>query len=697
MSGSGNIPSAVLSQQLGDALDGRTVRAAVFTTYTFDPGFFELHILPLLFDQSFSHVDKVRRIQLEDALRGIGHAAVYYDRGALTQDGEPAQLDYRRIDIGRKDGCFHPKVILLLVDEHRDTREEDEDENPGRRMQSLIVAVMSANLTRAGWWENVECAHIEEIKDREWRDARKKRRMAPKRCSFLQDLKLLLRRLRTSASQGEDQLAAEAILDFLRKRPRQDKYERSTSGGRYHTRIFSGQGRQGLTDWMSDLRLYEGWNLEVISPYFDPHGAGPLKALAERFKPKDIRVHLPRDADGAAQVSEKTYKGVAKLADWSNLAGELTSRGRDLTSSRLPPRWVHAKVYRLWHRDGGDVILSGSLNLTQAAHSHGDAGNLEAAFFVDISDAGIPRRWWLSKIGDDPERFSDRAEDSRAGIQEPALDLSLRYDWSSRQVSYRLSGEAPGGFEILETSGRELFAVGQPRKGLWVALPDEIAGKIHEIMTSTSFFLVRYGDATWRILVQEENMGHRPSLLTQLTPEEILEYWSLLTPDQRAVFIGERLDELGREISPGDRPGAHGNTFFDRFAGVYHAFGCLQRHVVEAIEERREQEAEARLLGAKYDSLPVLLEKSLEKEDEDPIIRYITFLCARQMRKTLPRTHKKFFTERRKRLRNLDSMLERFPEVRATLPRDEIDGGGEFLDWYERAFLKPLGQGGAKR
>ena len=27
----------------------------------------------------------------------------------------------------------------------------------------------------------------------------------------------------------------------------------------------------------------------------------------------------------------------------------------------------------------------------------------------------------------------------------------------------------------------------------------------------------------------------------------------------------------------------------------------------------------------------------------------------------------------------------------------EIDGGGEFLDWYERAFLKPLGQGGAKR
>ena len=107
------IPLAVLSQQLSEAIDNRRVRSAVFTTYSFDPGFFELQVLPLLFDQSFSQVDKVRRIQLEDAMGSLNHLAVYYDQSALAQDGEPAQLDYRRIDLRRRTGCFHPKVILL--------------------------------------------------------------------------------------------------------------------------------------------------------------------------------------------------------------------------------------------------------------------------------------------------------------------------------------------------------------------------------------------------------------------------------------------------------------------------------------------------------------------------------------------------------------------------------------------------------
>ena len=163
------IPLKVLTEQVAEAIDGRRVRCAVFTTFTFDPGFFEINILPVLFDQPFSQPDKVRRLQLEDALRTIDHVAVYYDRRALAQDGEPAQLDYRRLDVSRSTGYFHPKVILLVVDDHRSddesARVDKESDEPIR--QALIVGILSANLTRAGWWENVECAHIEEINDRE--------------------------------------------------------------------------------------------------------------------------------------------------------------------------------------------------------------------------------------------------------------------------------------------------------------------------------------------------------------------------------------------------------------------------------------------------------------------------------------------------------------------------------------------------
>ena len=91
----GTIPMEVLSRRLGDAIDGRRLRVGVFTTFSFDPAFFELQVLPLLFpDYSFSQPDKVRRAQLDDALRTVEPLAVYYDRQALAQDSEPAQLGY---------------------------------------------------------------------------------------------------------------------------------------------------------------------------------------------------------------------------------------------------------------------------------------------------------------------------------------------------------------------------------------------------------------------------------------------------------------------------------------------------------------------------------------------------------------------------------------------------------------------------
>ena len=201
------IPLKVLTEQVAEAIDGRRVRSAVFTTFSFDPGFFEINILPVLFDQPFSQPDKVRRLQLEDALRAIDHVAVYYDRRALAQDGEPAQLDYRRLDVSRTTGYFHPKVVLLLVDDRHEGEEAAHSDEEGCEpiRQALIVAILSANLTRAGWWENVECAHVEEIKDRDVDD---------ERCSFRPDLLSLIRRIRQSASDSDNQTALDEISEF---------------------------------------------------------------------------------------------------------------------------------------------------------------------------------------------------------------------------------------------------------------------------------------------------------------------------------------------------------------------------------------------------------------------------------------------------------------------------------------------------
>lgn len=105
--------------------------------------------LPILFDKPFHQVEKVRRIKLEDALRTLDEIAVYYDRSALSQEAQPAQLDFQRIDVGRDTGAFHPKLIFLLVE-----NKPQEDEEPDPKDVNLLVAALSANLTRTGWWES---------------------------------------------------------------------------------------------------------------------------------------------------------------------------------------------------------------------------------------------------------------------------------------------------------------------------------------------------------------------------------------------------------------------------------------------------------------------------------------------------------------------------------------------------------------
>lgn len=685
MSTLGRLPAEVLSRALGDAIGGRRIRAGVFTTFTFDPAFFELHVLPLLFDQPFSQVEKVRRIQLEDALRSVDHLAVYYDRGGLSQDAAPAQLDYRRIDVRRPTGVFHPKLVLLLVDEPMDEAEGD-----GANVapyQSLVVGVLSANLTRAGWWENVECAHFEEVRDRD---------LDGTRTSFRNDLLNLIRQIRAGTPEDQEHAALDRIHEFLRDRAPTGRFEHASTRGEWYTRLFFGQGRQSLAQWLGKLRLARHeWNLEVVSPYFDRDGAGPLADLAEALGPREIRVFLPREADGQACVTSQVYEAVAKLARWSRLPGDLTARGRGERAERLPPRNVHAKLYRLWHRDGRDVLVLGSTNLTHAGMSHAGAGNLEANLLVDISRAGYPRRWWLEPLEREAERFADELPEETDGLEHASFDVSFCFDWGRRSLSYRLEDQADS-FDVCQPSGPRLFRVERPLSAKWVECDEQAAMRVGELLRSTSFLLIRDSEREWRVLVREENMGHRPSLLLDLTPEEILEYWSLLTPEQRAAFVefhaGGSLD--GLRVGRRDRLVSR-DTMFDRFAGIYHAFGCLRRHIEKAFQEDRESEAEARLLGAKYDSLPALLQKTLDQKDGDPIARYVTFLCAKQLRDSMERRYPSFFRSRRIQAARLAEILDQVAELRAAVPLGQ--DGDDFLDWYEAMFLHEVAPGGARR
>jgi len=296
------IPHEVLSEHFQRLMEGRTLKTGVFLTFRFDPGFFEQEVLPVFLDVSLSHEPAVRLIQLEDAMRErVDHLAVYYDPRGVEAGSASAKLDVRRIPVSWPTGFFHPKNVLLLV-------EDVEPGEDGSREQRLLIASLSANLTRAGWWENVEACHVEELRRDE-------------KSSLRGDVLKLLSRVEDASGRGEDHPALAAIRRFVKGI---DERQQKTWEGVLHPRLYVGMAdetrkRESVPEFLgrllpSDLKL----NLEVISPYFDDTAeAGPLRRLIEQSRPSEVRVFLPLEPDGKAQCKGSFFDAVRKLPNTS--------------------------------------------------------------------------------------------------------------------------------------------------------------------------------------------------------------------------------------------------------------------------------------------------------------------------------------------------------------------------------------------
>ena len=187
-------------------------------------------------------------------------------------------------------------------------------------------------------------------------------------------------------------------------------------------------------------------------------------------------------------------------------------------------------------------------------------------------------------------------------------------------------------------------------------------------------------------------MAQKPSILLNLTVSDILRCWAALTPEQRAVLLEERYLELARLVpglvsKPLGRPEA---SFFDAFAGIFHAFGSLERRVIAALAAARDKEVVYLLFGKKYDSLPRLLERVFDQEKEtDPVNRYVLLLCARQV---LERVRKdatdQFRSTYRQEFLTLTAKLDMVAQVRETLSFPTPNEGRDFLEWFESRFLR---------
>ncbi len=667
------LPHAVLSEHFEGRMWGRRLRSAVFLTYQFDPAFFEQQVLPVFLDVPVSHAEAIRLIQLEDALRSLpGEIAVYYDPSALSGDGS-AKLDVRRIPIRHSTGVFHPKNVFLLL-------ENQKPDETGQRAQMLVVASLSANLTRAGWWENVEACHVEEIAEG-----------SSSRLRY-DIIKFLTRLLKKAKVEGEQRAMAE-ILAFLRKKV-QPRLQKSASGQLY-PHFFAGDETETLPNFLSRVagNLVDGAYLEVISPFFDDAPSSqPLEKLIELFHPKEVRVFLPRSNADEALCREDLYGAVCKLPSthWGRLPNEMLHLSNH---GETGERTVHAKVYRFFTQNPKrEICFVGSANLTRAAHQSG--GNVETGFLVDYIPARRPE-FWLEKEPSDPSKFQHRPKDEpSAASGRTRLNLVYHWDRGGAEAYWddKTDLTAPLRLTARDT---KIGIISQLPTRKWTRLPEEFSRRTAELLTETSLFLV-HGEVAdpVQLLVQEEGMSHKPSLLLHLSAEDILRYWALLSPAQRTAFLEARTPEtaligLGADLVARVRAGESSETLFDRFAGTFHAFGCLERAVCDALKAGNEKEATYRLFGKKYDSLGSLLDRIAPNQvGVDDVNRYVILLCARQLSCEIKNKYRDYWKAHDADVRAQKTQFEKLGAIREHLVAQNPGEFGRFLDWFEPRFLQ---------
>lgn len=665
-----SIPHAVLSDQLEERVNGRRVVAGVFLTFEFDPGFFEQEILPVLLDVPVSHSRGIRLVQLEEGLRACaGRLAVYYDADRLVcGDAGSARLDVARIPVRTKTGVFHPKNVLLLLE----APEPDKDGHKGR---SLLVGAMSANLTRSGWWENIEGCHFEEID--EDADTRLK-----------EDLGNLLKDLRRDAPPGVDHEAVEELRAFLRLTGQRQK---RVSGDRLHPHFYS--GRESIPDFLERVvgNRICGSYLEIISPYFDDAPTSkPLEDLIALVQPKEVRILLPRARDGKAACRPDLYDAVRRLPNvrWGRLPGSFSRWGKTEGANE---RFTHAKVYRFFtQKPKQEICLVGSVNLTNAAHQYN--GNWETALLVEVECPRAPE-FWLALENAKPEAFNhqDETEPAKSG----GTPLMLRYHWDRNLAEAFWDAKSASPLLTLKARNVERGKLGPLESGHWHKLDPAWAATLSDMLKKETSFMEVFGhtDRPGLLLVQEEGMSHKPSELFQLTITEILRYWAMLSPAQRAAFLEVKTPEASGPDENGEfltklKISIDGETFFDRFAGYFHSFNCLERDVREQLSAGRVKEANYRLFGRKYDSLGTLLGRTMQADaSTDDVNRYVIFLCARQLCRELERDFPEYWRSRREDVVTLETDLAYCTEVRARLAAKNPEMTA-FLDWFDPRFLQ---------
>jgi len=668
--------NAVISECFLEMIAGREVLAALFTTYTFEPDFFELEVIPLLLNQdmAYSTDERVKQFAVREKLREADIPIdVFYDLPMFRKSGDCSpEMEYLCNGVNLGNRAFHGKVNMILL------------KNENNDGETLLLGAGSNNLSCAGWWDNIECQHWEEVTSG----------AVPRRLiNIIQEDIDLLNGLRATTA-GDDGTALERIGEFV------NSCRGSNSTAPIHYYGLSFRDKRGSFAYFirrkrSPLANYNNWKLEIISPFFADDAENVEHEVFLDMGVVDIKLLLPFDSEGDALCQDAYYEHI------QNEEGIQWAQWRDDTASKLGLtngrfRRLHAKVYHFYNGVQSWAFV-GSVNFThKAIHS-----NIEAGFLTKLDKVGpllepIPGDTVIEKFAD-----LDETPPGKEDLQDATLpELYLRYNWVSKCLTGRTS---IGHVYEIEILGPE----GEPVISSWLLhhKEGEYEGDtkiLEEVLRNGSLVKVigrNLEDETafpaHSVLLQQIGWSHKPLDLPELTATQILAIYAGMTPERRQMML---IDAKIRELVLGAQGGeltAHSDDkivdqFFCEYAEIFGAFSKLKKRLELLLDEEQYKQLDYYITGAGVDSLPSLIDRALEVDKNGDRLGdatcYLILLSALEIYRTEALTGHRNVEEK---IVKLHDEIQKVKEgKRLKLENNSEENRNQFFKCFEEEFFR---------
>ncbi|EJM77187.1 hypothetical protein [Pseudomonas sp. GM55] len=632
----------------------REVTSAFFTTYSFEPDFFEQEVIPLLLgDQALSSQIDIRSVQLQALMQDKGRRfAVVHDVDVFNPTaGSRLDVDYLPVRIGR--GCQHAKMAILVL-----------QEKVGQTPTILLVAG-SFNLTRAGWWENIEVGHFVELQATR----------AP--ANILEPMRRALRFFQAVAPTPvlDEIINVQAQWSASADDPDCSFYFSGAASGRLAFLDFIGQHPHTLPAAKGAATL------EIVSPFFgEKPDSGDTQKLMSLFS--TVRLLLPRDEDKRALVDPGVFK-TFHTGQWCGWASAWHDSHEVIGA---PFRRVHAKIFQGRGKRSWQFV--GSVNFSHKAFRD----NVEAGFLLQGSNFTS----LLEPLTALPSEFAPGSDlhsaEASEGLAMPVLRLA--YDWDSQWLEVTAQDSISGELTLLDNPtpslGSIVFAQTTSRTQLLPTLRDHLerSSLVRVRWQSGAECVERY------LMVSQRNIYSRPSQMPAMDLQSLLRLFIEMRLSKKISQFGELAQlMLNMRAAPGTADeqlpemvdAGEAKSFFAEFSQVNGAFWQLERSLALAADENNAKKLAYYLAGCQPDSLKALLE-SVEKgggDEETVVVRYLTLLSMHGLLTRYPQHSCATLT---RRVQALITELENDELLRHL---DEAEGT-RFLDWFRTQFQRPL-------